>query len=68
MENFPGHNAFPGAAVLCLPSTETTFLFQKCFVCLSKVAVRGSAVFLGSWGLKLILNQVVKLCSCQEGW
>lgn len=27
---------FPGAAVLCLPSTETTSLFQKCFVCLSK--------------------------------
>lgn len=32
MEN-SGHD---GAAVLCLPSTETTSLFQKGFVCLSK--------------------------------
>lgn len=32
MEN-SGHNR---AAVLCLPSTETTALFQKGFVCLSK--------------------------------
>lgn len=32
MENSPGHDAVPGAAVLCLPSTETSSLFQKCFV------------------------------------
>lgn len=32
MVNSPGHDAVPGAAVLCLPSTETSSLFQKCFV------------------------------------